>query len=143
MLTAGLEAGFRESGAVNITSKGLPMVAIRSMGLGFDSIIGYHDAAGSVYCTVDGVYLSNMMRIAKERFATNTARTKRFRQNLEHAYNARQNGISIAQLALEKELRRQKKREAGLAAQKAARESDRATSVQDASSVPTLSSLYD
>jgi tRNA wybutosine-synthesizing protein 3 len=140
VLTAALQAGFRESGAVNIASKGLPMVAVRSVGLGFDSVIGYQDASESVFCIVGAAYLSNMVRLAKNRFETNTERTKRFQVSLDNAYKARRRGGSAEELALEKELRRRRKREDGLAAQKEARKADGDQRVKD---MPALASLCD
>jgi len=148
VLTAAVQAGFRESGAVNIAAKdrrGLPMVAVRSMGLGFDSIIGYQNASGKVFRVVDAAYLSSMMRIARNRFETNTARTKRFQINLDNAYKASQKpGGSADELALEKALRRQRKREEGLATQKEVREAEGDLSDTDAtSSMPALAGLYE
>jgi len=121
------------------------MVAVRSMGLGFDSIIGYQNASGKVFRVVDAAYLSSMMRIARNRFETNTARTKRFQINLDNAYKASQKpGGSADELALEKALRRQRKREEGLATQKEVREAEGDLSDTDAtSSMPALAGLYE
>jgi tRNA wybutosine-synthesizing protein 3 len=137
-------AGFRESGVVNVARAGLPMVAVRSMGLGFDSIIGYQDAAGKVVCVVDASYLSSVMQIAKERFKTNTARTKRFQDNLENAYKADREGGSADGIASAKALRRQRKREEGLAIQEEARkvESDRSVG-DDTAGTADLAGLFD
>ncbi|KAG6002219.1 hypothetical protein E4U21_003310 [Claviceps maximensis] len=82
LLQAALQAGFRESGAVNITpqadSSTTPMVAIRSMGLSFESLIGF-EANGSRYPLVTGPYLQSLMVIARERFVENAKRIARFR----------------------------------------------------------------
>ncbi|KAG6017379.1 hypothetical protein E4U54_007384 [Claviceps lovelessii] len=82
LLQAALQAGFRESGALNIIpqadSSTTPMVAIRSMGLRFESLIGY-EANGSRYPLVKGPYLQTLMAIARERFAENAKRIARFR----------------------------------------------------------------
>ncbi|KAL8285348.1 hypothetical protein RB600_009676 [Gaeumannomyces tritici] len=84
VLRCGLEAGFRESGAINLTTaqgQVTPMVAIRSMGLGFESIIGMQ-VGGENKCIVSPEYLALLVRTADERFAQNRKRTERFRQAL-------------------------------------------------------------
>jgi tRNA wybutosine-synthesizing protein 3 len=139
-VTAALQSGFRESGTVNVASKGLPMAAVRSMGLGFDSIIGYQDAMGKTFSVVDAAYLSNMIRIARVRFQTNAERTQRFHENLERAYKINRRGGHAEELKLEKELRSRRKREEGLAVQKEARNGDR---VYSAAEDPVLVGLFD
>jgi tRNA wybutosine-synthesizing protein 3 len=63
ILSAALQAGFRESGAMNIGAsleKGrdtTPMVAVRSLGLMLDSIVGYVDPQGEVRALVEEQYL--------------------------------------------------------------------------------------
>jgi tRNA wybutosine-synthesizing protein 3 len=142
VLNAALQAGFRESGAVNVGFKGLLMAAVRSMGLGFDSIIGYQDASERVFCVVDAAYLSNVVRTAKDRFAPNAERTKRFQTSLCKAYKVGPQIKSPGELALERALRRQRKREEGLAAQKEARKADGDELVEeDASALPALATL--
>jgi tRNA wybutosine-synthesizing protein 3 len=87
MLRCGLQAGFRESGAVNLTTTSSdseqpsPMVAIRSMGLGFESLIGYQTESCREQL-VTAEYLRSLMDIANERFIENTKRIDRFREAL-------------------------------------------------------------
>jgi tRNA wybutosine-synthesizing protein 3 len=120
------------------------MVGIRSMGLGFDSIIGYQDATGKVICVVDAAYLTSVMRIARDRFETNATRTRRFQINLDSVYKAGRKDRSAEELALARASRTERKREEGLARQKEAREAERGHSVPDAtSSTPALASLFD
>ncbi|KAI0547562.1 methyltransferase TYW3-domain-containing protein [Xylaria curta] len=82
LLRAGLQAGFRESGAINLTSTTAepvtPMVALRSMGLSFESLIGVQKD-GVVKCMVSDEYLHSLLRIANERFEENRKRIERFR----------------------------------------------------------------
>ena len=83
MVNSGLQAGFRESGILNIISKGsqeaaTPMVGIRSMGLGFESLAGL-EANGQRQMIVSKEYLQILVDLAKERFVENTRRIERFR----------------------------------------------------------------
>lgn len=80
-----MHAGFRESGAVSLTPSGdqsqsaTPMVAVRSMGLGFESLIGYAEDDGDAKCLmVPPEYLDVLMRIGNERFVENAKRIARF-----------------------------------------------------------------
>jgi tRNA wybutosine-synthesizing protein 3 len=57
-----------KSGEVN------PMVAVRSTGYSFDSIIGYHDNSGQNIALVDERYLQTLALVANERFQINTER---------------------------------------------------------------------
>ncbi|KAI2639283.1 methyltransferase TYW3-domain-containing protein [Xylaria nigripes] len=82
LLRCGLQAGFRESGAINVaatTAEAVtPIVAIRSMGLSLESLIGIRED-GVVRCTVSEDYLRSLLRIANERFEENMNRIERFR----------------------------------------------------------------
>ncbi|KAG8408658.1 hypothetical protein J3458_019679 [Metarhizium acridum] len=81
LLRSALQAGFRESGAVNLTAdsqSAAPIVAVRSMGLGFESLVG-HEFEGKRYALVSGSYLRALMDIGNERFSENTKRIERFR----------------------------------------------------------------
>ncbi|KAK5991202.1 tRNA wybutosine-synthesizing protein 3 [Cladobotryum mycophilum] len=84
LLRCALQAGFRESGAVNVTSptggdQPMPMVAVRSMGLGLESLIGYEESDGQRRRIVQPEYLQMLLRISNERFVENTKRIERFR----------------------------------------------------------------
>ncbi|KAI1137477.1 methyltransferase TYW3-domain-containing protein [Hypoxylon sp. FL0543] len=92
LLRCGLQAGFRESGAVSLISAvgeqhAMPMVAIRSMGLAFESLIGYQsgDGDGDLHCTVTPAFLRTLVLIANERFTENGKRIERFRAALAEA----------------------------------------------------------
>ncbi|KHO00233.1 tRNA wybutosine-synthesizing protein [Metarhizium album ARSEF 1941] len=82
LLRSALQAGFRESGAVSLTSGDSrttgPMVAVRSMGLGFESLIGC-EVDGRRCALVSASYLRTLMDIGNERFEENTRRIERFR----------------------------------------------------------------
>ncbi|KAH8762021.1 methyltransferase TYW3-domain-containing protein [Diaporthe sp. PMI_573] len=95
ILRCGLQAGFRESGAINLippttathdasAAAATPIVAIRSMGLGMESLIG-RETNGTKHCTVSAEYLRALVKIANERFAENTRRISRFRAYLKEA----------------------------------------------------------
>ncbi|KAJ3572118.1 hypothetical protein NPX13_g5158 [Xylaria arbuscula] len=90
ILRWGLQAGFRESGAINLIATGAdavtPMVAIRSMGLSLESLIGMQED-GVTKCTVSDDYLLSLLRIANERFGENKRRIERFRANVLEASN--------------------------------------------------------
>ncbi|KAF4124447.1 tRNA wybutosine-synthesizing protein 3 [Geosmithia morbida] len=90
LIRAALQAGFRESGAVNLTAASAddqptPMVAVRSMGLSFESLIGSQvgpNAEGGRRLLVSKTYLETLMAIANERFAENAKRITRFQDAL-------------------------------------------------------------
>lgn len=81
-MSAALQAGFRESGALNLVSSGTepatPMVAVRSMGLALESLIGYH-FDGKELCMVSPTDLQLLVEISNERFNENEKRISRFR----------------------------------------------------------------
>ncbi|KAF2753297.1 hypothetical protein EJ05DRAFT_504948 [Pseudovirgaria hyperparasitica] len=89
MLAAALASGFRESGAVGLSSstqqESTPTVAVRSTGLGFDAIIGYEiceDGVQRIQSLVDESYLRILVGIANSRFRINSERIARFRDSL-------------------------------------------------------------
>lgn len=61
------------------------MVAIRSMGLSLESLIGYEDAQGQRRRIVPPEYLKMLLQISNERFVENTKRIERFRSALKEA----------------------------------------------------------
>lgn len=78
-----MQAGFRESGALNLLPSGkdaatTPMVAIRTMGLAFESLVG-RQVDGRRRRLVSPEYLRTVVRIANERFVENAKRIERFR----------------------------------------------------------------
>lgn len=90
VVQAGMEAGFRETGAVSLLSRqpdeeATPMVAVRSMGLSFESLIGA-EVNGVRQLTVSPEYLQTLVRISNERFVENDKRIARFSAALEAAF---------------------------------------------------------
>ncbi|KAH8811398.1 methyltransferase TYW3-domain-containing protein [Xylogone sp. PMI_703] len=91
VLKAALQAGFRESGAINLTSPSPssssgpaainPIVAVRSMGLSLESIIGFHHEDRDI-CMVPEWQLRNLVEISNQRFVENEKRIERFRELL-------------------------------------------------------------
>lgn len=90
VLRCGLQAGFRESGAINLVppprdgGAATPIVAIRSMGLGLESLIG-RETNNIKHCTVSSEYLKALIKISNERFVENARRIERFRTLLKAA----------------------------------------------------------
>ncbi|PQE24468.1 hypothetical protein CJF30_00009953 [Rutstroemia sp. NJR-2017a BBW] len=120
ILTAASQAGFRESGALNLTSAGgeaatTPMVAIRSLGLALQAFVGvYDEEKGEARCIVDETQLGILLRVANERFEENKRRIERFRMLLrEGAGEKRRVGEGGGEWE-DKEVRRERKREEGL-----------------------------
>lgn len=122
VLTAALTAGFRESGAVSLgsanTGESNPMVAVRSAGYSFDSIIGYREGGGSNIALVDQRYLRTLVNIANERFKINLDRISRFRQALLETYKPKLSNGSKPGWE-DADARKRRKREEGLARQQA------------------------
>lgn len=78
-----MSGGFRESGIHSISgSDPNPMVAIRTMGLSFSSIVAYATPSGEIKPMVPETYLRALVNIANERFVVNSQRTERFRRAL-------------------------------------------------------------
>ncbi|RDL41088.1 uncharacterized protein BP5553_01067 [Venustampulla echinocandica] len=92
VLAAALQAGFRESGALNLTSSTespTPMVGIRSMGLALESLIGF-ESGGQGICIVPEWQLKALLEISNDRFVENTKRTERFRSLLKETGSVKQ-----------------------------------------------------
>ncbi|CAN8100637.1 unnamed protein product [Discula destructiva] len=119
ILRCGLQAGFRESGAINVlppsssTSAATPIVAIRSMGLGLESLIGT-ETNGIKHCTVSGDYLRALISIANERFVENARRIARFQSLLKAAVEKEAAGARKKDGWEDAEARRGRKRAEGL-----------------------------
>ncbi|KAI1812252.1 methyltransferase TYW3-domain-containing protein [Poronia punctata] len=111
LLRCGLQAGFRESGAINLTptssAETTPIVAIRSMGLSLESLIGVREG-GNTKCTVSDEYLLDLVRIANGRFVENARRITRFREALAAGSKLKNDDWEDAQA------RRERKRAEGL-----------------------------
>lgn len=97
VLAAAIQAGFRESGAINLTSENhpaTPLVAVRSNGLGLDCLVGYVGEDGHIFSFVSEDYLRILVQTANERFKTNTDRISRFRSLLLSKYDKLSNKYS-------------------------------------------------
>jgi tRNA wybutosine-synthesizing protein 3 len=124
ILAAALAAGFRESGAVSLgstkTGEANPMVAVRSAGYSFDSIIGYLDGESRNISLVDERYLRTLVCIANDRFKINTERISRFRAALMESYQANPSTGASPKVDWEDaDVRKQRKRAEGLMRQQA------------------------
>ncbi len=126
LVKAGMAAGFRESGAVSLLSPNgdpTPMVAIRSMGLGFESIIGRLDENGMAQLVVSETLLKAFCEMANERFDENDRRRKRFWDNLvgqigaagPHLATGKEKRVGDSGVWEDKEARRERLRKEGLA----------------------------
>jgi tRNA wybutosine-synthesizing protein 3 len=128
VLRAGLVAGFRESGAINLTSpsSATPMVAIRSMGLGLESIVGCLDSNDEATCFVPENSLRGLLTISNERFEENSRRKERFWKALLEDLRAESSGDGLKKKRGEdggdwedKDVRRERLRREGLEKSKA------------------------
>lgn len=138
VLNAALTAGFRESGAVSLASTKIsdanPMVAVRSAGYSFDSIIGYQDEACENIALIDERYLKILIDIANERFKINGDRIARFRNAL---LESQQHGTLHTPASSkpdweDADARKRRKREEGLARQQALKDEVSQTQNQSA-----------
>ncbi|KAK3336921.1 methyltransferase TYW3-domain-containing protein [Cercophora scortea] len=142
IVQAGIEAGFRETGTVSLLGRGrsnedaTPIVAVRSMGLSFESLIGVetsaHDATARRCCLVSPGYLTLLVRIANERFAENQKRIARFRAALKTAFVEEQEEDGGAGGGWEDSKARSiRKREEGLRRREEMRKKDEETAAAD------------
>jgi tRNA wybutosine-synthesizing protein 3 len=150
VLSAALQAGFRESGAINLESStsepATPMVAVRSMGLSLESIIGFGED-GSRYptCTVSEESLETLVEQANERFKENTKRIERFRSLLEKlsaedAGEVKRKGQDGEEWE-DPQVRRERKRAEGLARSQQMRSSRPQEGSEDVQETPGLELL--
>ncbi|KAJ8609573.1 hypothetical protein MRB53_039024 [Persea americana] len=116
VLAAAQQAGFRESGVSSLSHT--PMVAVRSTGLAFDSIIGVlacgADEDEHPQAIVNEEYLRFVTSIANARFAVNKSRIDRFQHML-----ARNNRLDDKPDWEDSESRRQRKAAEGRKMQQA------------------------
>ncbi|KAL9038746.1 MAG: hypothetical protein Q9214_005158, partial [Letrouitia sp. 1 TL-2023] len=97
LLSAAIASGFRESGIQSLKNlndlHAFPMLAVRSAGLGFESIIGVVIESSKNIGKADGEedaieslvseeYLEMLLELANERFEANGERTLRFEEAL-------------------------------------------------------------
>ncbi|KAI0008640.1 methyltransferase TYW3-domain-containing protein [Xylariaceae sp. FL0662B] len=115
LLRCGLQAGFRESGAINLTApagdSATPIVAIRTMGLALESLVGIQTGEDR-QCTVSSSYLLTLVRIANERFSENKKRIERFRMAILEATRPARKGDGAGWE--DTQARRERKRAEGL-----------------------------
>ncbi|KAI0172724.1 methyltransferase TYW3-domain-containing protein [Hypoxylon sp. FL1284] len=125
LLRCGLQAGFRESGAVSLTAttaggdhqqqQATPIVGVRSMGLALESLVGYWSGDGNPRRTVSPDYLRTLVRVANDRFVENRRRIDRFRAALALATRPSEAGDGGAGDEWEDaQARRERKRAEGL-----------------------------
>ena len=123
LLTAAINAGFRESGVQSLRALDDPdagvMLAIRTAGVGFTSTVGFVDKQGDVVRIVSDEYLEMCVRVVNDRFAANMDRRGRLEDELKKVMAAEftPNGQGES-----KEERRQWKKEEGLRRQQAERQ---------------------
>jgi tRNA wybutosine-synthesizing protein 3 len=99
------------------------MVAVRSTGLAFDTVIGYENKEEVITSIVTEAHLKLMVDISNERFKVNSERISRFRSALLSSY-APPTKVGKSSSAEEvtwedKASRQARKREEGLARQRA------------------------
>lgn len=134
ILAAAINAGFRESGIQSLKNledpNAFPMVAIRTAGLAFDSLVGVipswtqDEKAGGeleehVSRIVSEAYLELLVSIANERFKINTERLRRF----EHGLFERKD--SLGQAWEDSKSRQERKRAEGLEQQQRMRKAQK------------------
>ncbi|KAJ9658508.1 hypothetical protein H2198_003660 [Neophaeococcomyces mojaviensis] len=122
LLAAAINAGFRESGvqslkALDDEAAGV-MVAIRTAGVGFESVVGWVEEGGTgeeVYrsCVDEGL-LSMYVQIVNGRFGWNEERRERLRVELEALKRREEEDVGRRSEWEDKEVRRRRKREEGL-----------------------------
>jgi tRNA wybutosine-synthesizing protein 3 len=124
VLSAASSAGFRESGAMSLSTNQdgsvTPMVAVRSTGLAFDTVIGYQNPGEEIISIVTEAHLKLMLDIAHERFKVNTERIQRFRTGLLSSQRTAKsaNGRKTFGEWEDKDTRQARKREEGLIKQR-------------------------
>jgi tRNA wybutosine-synthesizing protein 3 len=98
------------------------MVAVRSTGLAFDTVVGYENQEGTINSIVTEVHLRLMVGLANERFVVNSERISRFRSALLSSYqplnDLGNNSTKITPDWEDRAIRQARKREEGLARQK-------------------------
>lgn len=117
-----MEAGFRETGAVSLLARhqsneetATPVVAVRSMGLSFESLIGVETADGHRRSIVSPEYLELLVQISHERFAENQKRISRFQEALKAAFaHPGERKKTVPEGWEDSDMRRERKKQEGL-----------------------------
>lgn len=106
------------------------MVAIRSMGLALESMVGLLDSNGEAMCCVSDNSLGGLLTICNERFEENNKRKERFWKALEDGLEVGRPGDAQRKkcgdyggIWEDKEVRRERLRREGLERSKAKNES--------------------
>jgi len=98
------------------------MVAVRSTGLAFDTIIGYQDDEDNIVSIVTEAHLRLMVDVSIDRFKANSERIQRFRSALLSSYQSTTglsgNGLAVNPTWEDTAARKARKREEGLARQR-------------------------
>lgn len=122
------------------------MVAVRSMGLGLESIIGFGQGeARHPNCTITEESLGTLVEQANARFVENTKRIKRFQTLLkklstEDAVELRKKGQEGEEWE-DPQIRRERKRAEGLARSQQMKGSRAAENLEDKQETPGLQLL--
>jgi tRNA wybutosine-synthesizing protein 3 len=130
------------------TGDSTPMVAVRSAGYSFDSIIGYQDSSGRNVLMVDERYLKTLVAIANDRFRINVDRIARFQSALMGVFKPSDpstNGSTKPEWE-DADARKRRKRKEGLARQQALQTSSSAEngSVQGSQGdLDTINGMFD
>jgi tRNA wybutosine-synthesizing protein 3 len=97
------------------------MVAVRSAGYSFDSIIGHQDETGRNVMMVNERHLETLVAIANDRFKINLERITRFRSALLDIFKPSDSSTNGSSTPVweDADARKQRKREEGLARQQA------------------------
>lgn len=101
------------------------MVAIRSMGLGFESMIGIEQVDGQRYCTVAPEYIAALVTLANEHFVENQRRIQRFREALKESMQEQVKLNKDGMVWEDAAARRERKRAEGLRRREELRQSQR------------------
>ena len=117
LLRCAQQAGFRESGIINVTSASgepeiIPIVGIRTMGLGFESLIGFQQS-GRREPMVVPAYLQTLVDVANTRFVENQKRIERLRLAFKRAIVEGKSGRARPEGWEDAEERRARKRAEG------------------------------
>ncbi|KAI1098936.1 methyltransferase TYW3-domain-containing protein [Jackrogersella minutella] len=148
LLRCGLQAGFRESGAVSLTAAAgeqgaTPIVAIRSMGLSFESLVGFQ-SNDRIQRTISLAYLRTLVHIANERFSENKKRIERFQTALVEATSpSSKNGDEWEDARVRRERKKAEglKRKEELRQQQQQRDDTAAADVEEALDIPLNETL--
>lgn len=134
LLKCAQAAGFRESGASNVPGDEVTPVnvAVRTLGLAMDTIVGYSgesergDEGDDIgWSLVEEQYLARLVRIVNTKFATNFERMERWKQLIDEAFSEKKTSTNWES----SDARRHRKRHEGLQRQAAMQDNNENTEV--------------